>query len=130
MKENEVLKLLFAGLGSFLASLVGGFDVLFQTQLLFMIIDYITGIIKAIIKKQLSSNKGFKGGAKKIGILFIIMLAYRVDVTFNIDYIRNVTVIFYSTNEALSILENLALIGVKIPKKLKTVLVQLNKENN
>lgn len=130
MKENEVIKLLFAGAGGFLASLFGGFDVLLQTLLLFMVIDYVTGIIKAIVKKQLSSNKGFKGGAKKVGILFIVMIAYRVDLTFGVDYIRNAVAIFYSTNEAISILENVALIGVKIPKKLKTILIQLNKENN
>jgi toxin secretion/phage lysis holin len=130
MKENEVLKLLFAGLGSFLASLFGGFDVLLQTLLIFMVLDYITGMIKAIKKKKLSSHIGYWGGIKKLGILCVIVISYRADVMLGKDFLRNGACIFYIANEGISILENIAIIGVKVPKKLKEVLIQLNKENN
>ena len=99
-----------------------------QTLLLFMILDYLTGIIVAgVFHKSsksasgaLSSKAGFKGLAKKIVILIVICLAYRIDIMLNLDNtLYSIVVIAYITNESISILENAMAMGIPIPKKLE-----------
>ena len=110
--------------------LVGGIDVALQCLLVAIIIDYISGLIKAYNTKTLSSNIGFRGILKKVGILLIVMLAVLVDrVTVNNGSIRTLVIYYFVANEGLSVLENLAQAGLPIPKGLKNALKVIKKEN-
>lgn len=108
---------------------LGGFDEMLIALLVFMICDYLTGVMKAIIKKKVSSEIGFKGIFKKILILFLVGIAVRLDIILNLDdALRYLVIGFYIANEGISILENAGEMGLPFPKKLKEVLVQLNNE--
>ena len=110
--------------------LFGGFDVALQCLLVAIILDYVSGMIKAYNTKSLSSSIGFKGILKKVGILIIVMLAVLVDrVTLDNGGIRTLVIYYFVANEGLSILENLALSGLPIPKKLKDALKVIKNEN-
>lgn len=115
-------------IGSFISYLFGGWNTMIQTLLLFMVLDYLTGIIVAgIFHKSsksasgaLSSKAGFKGLAKKIVILIIICLTYRIDIMLNLNNtLYSIVVIAYITNESISILENAMAMGIPVPKKLE-----------
>lgn len=110
--------------------LFGGIDIALQCLLVAIILDYISGVIKAYITKTLSSSIGLKGILKKVGVLVIVMLAVLVDrVTLNNGDIRTLVIYYFVANEGLSILENLAVAGLPIPKKLKDSLKVIKKEN-
>lgn len=123
------------GLGSIFGGAVvylyGSIDRLLIALVAFIVIDYVTGIIKAFILKQLSSEVGFKGLAKKVLILLLVAAAIIVDRLTNADgLIRSMMCLFFIANEGLSILENCALMGVPFPKKFKLILEQLKKNND
>ena len=110
--------------------LLGGFDVAIQCLIVAIILDYISGLIKAYNTKTLSSNIGFRGILKKVGILVVVMLAVLVDrVTINNGGIRTLVIYYFVANEGLSILENLAQAGLPIPKSLKNALKVIKKDN-
>ena len=93
--------------GGFIVSLFGGWDVMLYTILLFAILDYFTGILKAVYKKELSSAIGFKGIVKKIMVFVVIAVAYNVQrMTGDTIPLREIVIVFFICNEALSILEN------------------------
>lgn len=110
--------------------LLGGIDVSLQCLIVAIILDYISGIIKAYNTKTLSSSIGLRGILKKVGILVIVMLAVIIDrVTVNSGGIRTLVIYYFVANEGLSILENLAVAGLPIPKALKNALKVIKKEN-
>ena len=110
--------------------LIGGLDVALLCLLVAIVLDYISGLIKAYNTKTLSSNIGFRGILKKVGILIIVMLAVIVDrVTINNGGIRTLVIYYFVANEGLSIIENLAQAGLPIPKALKDALKVIKKEN-
>lgn len=110
--------------------LFGGIDIALQCLLIAIVLDYISGVIKAYVTKTLSSSIGLKGILKKVGVLVIVMLAVLVDrVTLNNGGIRTLVIYYFVANEGLSILENLAVAGLPIPKKLKDSLKVIKKEN-
>lgn len=104
--------------------LVGDITMPFIILLIFMCTDYITGLIlSGVFKKSkktesggLSSEIGFKGLIKKVCIIICVIVANMLDYVLKTNYIRNVVIISFITNEVISIIENLGLIGVKIPK--------------
>lgn len=106
--------------------LVGDITMPFIILLIFMCTDYITGLIlSGIFKKSkktesggLSSEIGFKGLIKKVCIIICVIVANMLDYVLKTNYIRNVVIISFMTNEVISIIENLGLIGVKIPKAI------------
>lgn len=111
---------------SYIVYLLGGFDIALQCLLVAIILDYISGITKAFITKEVSSKTGFKGLLKKIMILFIVMLAVIVDrVTLDSGAIRTLVIYYFVANEGLSILENLGQAGLPIPKSIKNALKSL-----
>lgn len=111
--------------------LFGGFDVALNCLLIAIVLDYLTGIIKAYIKKELSSEVGLKGILKKVGVLIVVMLGVLVDrVTGNTGAVRTLVIYYFVANEGLSIIENLGAAGVPIPAKLKKALKALKKESN
>jgi toxin secretion/phage lysis holin len=95
-----------------------------------MLIDYATGIICAIIKKNLCSSIGFKGILKKVSILIIVSVSQIIDVNMLSDsgVLRSSVIAFYVVNEGISILENSSKIGIPLPLKLKNILKQLNED--
>lgn len=116
---------------SFIFLITGGEDKMIVCLLIFMSIDYFSGIVKSIIKAETNSKKGFQGFLKKILMLCIVVIAYRLDIILNLSNIqyncRFVTISFYIANEGLSILENAINSGLPVPDKLREVLEQCKK---
>ena len=109
--------------------IIGGCDILFKTLLVFIIIDYITGLLRAIYTKELSSKIGAKGIIKKVGYIFIVILAALLDKLLNsTGNIRNIVIYMFIANEGISILENWTSMGIKIPKILKDKFNDINKD--
>ena len=112
------------GLGYFL----GGWDGFLYALLAFVVIDYITGLMCAILDKKLSSEVGFRGIFKKVLIFSLVAIGNIVDqsVIGEGSVIRTAVIFFYLSNEGVSILENAAHIGLPVPQKLKNILEQLH----
>jgi len=104
----------------------GGMDTIFTIFLCLMVLDYITGVMSAVKTKSLSSETGFYGLLKKIGMLSIVALAHFIGDYSNMPDIRSIVIGFYIANEGISILENSARLGVPMPQKLVSILKQLN----
>lgn len=111
--------------GGVIASLFGGWDILLKAVVAVVLLDYITGLIKAVYQKELSSQIGFRGLLKKV-LIFIVIAAANVVQWFVADEIalREVVIMFFLANEVLSLLENAA-VFIPIPDALKNVLLQL-----
>ena len=126
----DKIELMFAALGGFLGWFFGGFDGFLYALIVFVVMDYFTGILAAGVKRELSSEVGFKGIAKKVCIFVLVGIANIIDtqVLQNGSAIRTAVVFFYLPNEALSCLENAAVIGLPVPDKLKEMLAQLKEE--
>ncbi len=109
--------------GSWLASLFGGWDAALSTLLLFMATDYVTGLVVAGVfhrsKKtdtgKLESRAGWKGLCRKGVSLLIVLVAYRLDIVIGSAYIRDAVIIAFLANETISIIENAGLMGIPIP---------------
>ena len=130
---NEIMKEAICATLSFILStiiyLLGGIDVALQCLLIAIVLDYISGLIKAFNTKSLSSKIGFQGIMKKIGLLLLVMVSVLVDnVTGQTGAIRTLVIYYFVANEGLSIIENLSIAGVPIPKGLKKALKALRKE--
>lgn len=109
---------------NFVIIFLGELDGLLYALVIFVVLDYITGICAAIQAKHLSSNIGAKGIAKKVAIFLVISVAhvadqYLVDST---DVLRSMTTLFYLSNEGISIFENIGKIGIPLPGKLNNLL--------
>lgn len=127
----KYLKLFLGGLNSVIGYLLGGLDAMLICLFTFMVLDYLTGIIKAFKNKKLSSETGFYGILKKITILVVIMVAVQVDIALQLnDVMRYLAIGFYIANEGLSILENAGEIGIPLPEKLKESLESLRSDEN
>lgn len=129
MKEFwNMIQFLFAGIGGWLGYFLGGCDGLLIALLLFVITDYITGVMCAIADKKLSSAVGFKGICRKDLIFLLVGIANILDMqvigTGNV--LRTAVIFFYISNEGVSLLENAGHLGLPIPVKIKAVLEQLH----
>ena len=122
------LQMAFAAIGGWLGYFLGGMDGLLTALIIFMVIDYITGLMCAVADKKLSSSVGFKGICKKVLIVMLVGVAHIVDlhVVGTGNALRCAVVCFYLSNEGVSLLENAAHLGLPIPEKLKAVLEQLH----
>lgn len=128
-KMFNLISIIGGVVGGFIVSLFGGWDAMLYTILLFAVLDYFTGLLKAFYKKQLSSEIGFKGIIKKIMVFVVVAVAYNVQrMTGNAIPLREIVIVFFICNEALSILENAAEF-INIPQQLKDVLLQLRDKN-
>lgn len=108
------------------AFLFGDFDLILQALLGLVVIDFITGLLKAAHNNELNSNVFFKGGIKKIGLLSIIMVANIIDNSLGLNgVVRSMAIGYYIANEALSITENWGGLGLPLPQKLVDMLKQL-----
>ena len=133
MKENICTA---AGvIGGFFAALVGGWDSALITLIIFMAIDFTTGMIAAAMGKskhsktgRLSSKAGWVGLAKKFCILLMVIVAVRMDIMIGTTYIRDATCIGFCVNELLSIIENTSLMGIPYPPAIKKGIEVLQKK--
>lgn len=120
-----------SAIGAYLGYFLGGWDGFLYALVAFVVIDYLTGIMVAILEKRLSSDVGFRGIFKKVLIFSLVAVGHIIDYRLmqTGSAIRTAVIFFYLSNEGISILENTARIGLPIPEKLKAVLEQLNKED-
>ena len=129
MKEFwNMIQFLFAGIGGWLGYFLGGCDGLLIALLLFVITDYITGVMCAIADKKLSSAVGFKGICRKVLIFLLVGVAniLVMQVIGTGSVLRTAVIFFYISNEGVSLLENAGHLGLPIPVKIKAVLEQLH----
>lgn len=127
---KEIYDGIIAGFLTTSVFLVGGLDVAMIALLVAIVLDFMSGVVKAYVTKQLSSVVGFRGIVKKVAILIIVMLAVLVDrVTGESGAVRTLVIYYFVANEGLSIIENLGQAGVPIPQSIKKALKALKKEN-
>ena len=123
------ISIVFGLVGGFACNFLGGWDLLLKSIVILMVLDYITGLLKSIYNKKLSSEVGFKGIIKKIIIFIVIATAYIIQCLLGDEIpLREITILFFIANEGISLIEN-ASEFVPIPKKLKDVLIQLRKDS-
>ena len=126
---KEIFNTVTAFIGTGLIYLLGGIDVAMACLLIAIVLDYISGLIKAYECKVLSSKIGMIGILKKVGVLIVVMLSVIIDrVTGETGAIRTLVIYYFVANEGLSIVENLAEAGIPIPKTIKKALKALKKE--
>ena len=119
----------FAGIGGFLGWYLGGLDGFLYALIAFVAVDYITGVLRAIVEKQLSSRIGAHGIAKKVAIFLVVGIGHLIDFYLlgsDGAPLRTAVIFFYIANEGVSLLENATAIGLPVPDKLKDVLAQLH----
>lgn len=129
MKEFwNMIQLIFAAVGGWLGWFLGGCDGLLYALVAFVVVDYITGVMCAVADKELSSEVGFKGIAKKVLIFLLVGIANIIDVQVigSGSVLRTAVIFFYISNEGVSLVENAAHLGLPVPEKLKDILRQLH----
>ena len=129
MKEFwNTIQLIFTAVGGWLGYFLGGCDGLLYALIAFVVIDYITGVMCAVIDKKLSSAVGFKGIFRKVLIFLLVGIVNIIDVQVigTGAVLRTAVIFFYISNEGVSLLENAGYLGLPIPAKIKTVLEQLH----
>lgn len=127
----------FGVVGGFIASLFGGWDAALTTLVIFMGIDYVTGLIVAGVfhnsgkteSGSLESRAGWKGLCRKGMTLLIVLIACRLDLIMNTNFVRDAVVIGYIANETISIVENAGLMGLPIPSAITKAIEVLTKKN-
>ncbi|AFS77647.1 toxin secretion/phage lysis holin [Gottschalkia acidurici 9a] len=127
----STFQIIFTTIGGYIGWVVGGIDGFIYALIMFVVIDYITGVMVSVLDKRVSSDIGFRGIFRKVLIFAMIAIGNVID-----DYlikdgntIRTAIVFFYISNEGISILENSSKIGLPIPEKLKAILKEINKDN-
>ncbi len=116
--------------GGFFCQWLGGWDVILKALIVLIVLDYITGVLKAIVTKTLSSQIGFIGLIRKIVIFIVVATAVTVQgIVGDAIPLREIVIIFFICNEGISLLEN-ASEFVPIPEKLRETLIQLRDKNS
>lgn len=122
------IQIVFTMIGGWLGYFLGGCDGLLIALVMFVVMDYISGVMCAIADKTLSSEVGFKGICRKVLIFVLVGIAniHDVQVIGTGSVLRTAIIFFYISNEGISLLENAGYLGLPIPEKIKTVLEQLH----
>lgn len=134
--EKAKLCTLLGVIGSFIAEAFGGWDTGLITLLIFMGIDFVMGLVVAGVfhnspktdSGALESRTGWKGLCRKCVTLLFVLVAYRLDLTLGVDYIRDAVIIGFVANELISIVENAGLMGLPLPKAVKNAIDILTKK--
>lgn len=131
MKTENIwswIQICFTAIGGWLGWFMGGCDGLLYALIAFVAVDYITGVMCAIIDHKLSSEVGFKGICKKVLIFILVGVSNILDVQVigSGCVLRTAVIFFYISNEGVSLLENTSYLGLPIPEKLKAILKQLH----
>ena len=127
---SEKISIIASVVGTFFTWLFGAWDIALSILILFIVLDYVAGLIKGFVNKTLSSNVGLHGIARKAVIFIVLIVAVALDRLLNTGtwMFRTLVCYFYIANEGLSILENCCEIGINVPEPIKQALIQL-KEN-
>ena len=122
------IQIAITAIGGWLGYFLGGMDGLLIALLVFMILDYVTGVMRAIADHELSSAVGFKGICRKVLIFALVGVGHVLDthVVGTGSALRSAVICFYLSNEAISLFENAAHLGLPIPDKLREILSQLH----
>jgi toxin secretion/phage lysis holin len=134
--EKSFFLIGLGAIGSVISELFGGWTSAMTTLVIFMLIDYITGILVAAVFKKsnktedggLESKAGWKGLIRKFSTLLIVLISIRLDIIFNTTIISNCVVFTFLANELLSLLENVGVMGIPLPSVLTEVISVLNKK--
>lgn len=129
MKEFwNLIQFIFTAVGGWLGYFLGGCDGLLIALVVFVAVDYVTGVMCAISDKKLSSEVGFKGICRKVLIFLLVGIANILDVQVigTGSVLRTAVIFFYLSNEGVSLLENAAHLGLPVPEKMKDILAQLH----
>ena len=129
MKEFwNTIQVIFTGVGGWLGWFLGGCDGLLYALVLFVVVDYITGVMCAANDHKLSSEVGFRGICRKVLIFLLVGIGHVLDTQIigTGSVLRTAVICFYLSNEGVSLLENAGHLGLPIPEKLKVVLEQLH----
>lgn len=128
--QFNIIQAIFTAIGGYIGWFLGGVDGFMYALIAFVIIDYVTGLMVAVLERKLSSEVGFRGIFKKVLIFALVGIGNIIDVYLfkNGSAIRTAVIFFYVSNEGISIMENASKIGLPIPQKLKDILEQLNGE--
>ena len=124
----DMVQIAVAALGGFVGWFLGGWDGFVFALVAFVALDYLTGVMRAVAEKRLSSQVGALGIMKKVLIFFIVGAAHVVDTHLlggTAAPLRTAVIFFYIANEGVSMLENTAAIGLPVPNALKQALAQL-----
>lgn len=131
MKELwNSIQLIFSIVGGWFGYLMGGCDGIIIALILFVSIDYVTGVMCAVMDKKLSSSVGFKGICRKVLIFMLVGASNILDLHIikSGSVLRTAVVFFYLSNEGISLIENATHLGLPVPDKLKAVLEQLHEK--
>lgn len=128
---NNAVKSILAAICAVFGFIFGDLNGLMIALVALIVLDYISGVLAAVVEKKLSSEVGAKGIAKKIFMLLIVAVANIVDINVIGEghVLKSVTVVFYIANECISLIENAGRLGVPVPKKLLDVLEQLKNKD-
>lgn len=122
----EKILLTSSVIGGWLAFLIGEWHLSLSVLAVFMAIDIVTGVMKAIVTRSVNSKMGYKGFIRKAGIMLVIIIANLLDMLTGSEFLfRSMAVLFYIGLESLSIIENLGHIGVPLPEQITKYLKQL-----
>ena len=129
MKEIQII---FSAIGGMVGWYLGGVDGFMYALITFVIIDYITGLMVAVLEHKLSSEIGFRGIFKKVLIFALVGIGNMIDIHLlgSGSAVRTAVIFFYVSNEGISIVENAAKIGLPVPKKLLDVLAQIKSKGD
>ena len=119
--------------GAVIANALGGWDTGLQTLVILMAVDYVTGVLCALVWKKspkstdgaFESNASFQGLLRKMAILLCVLIAYRVDAYTGTELARDAVILFFIANDGLSIVENLGIMGVPIPPAIQNAFAAL-----
>jgi toxin secretion/phage lysis holin len=134
---KEMICSIIGVIGSAVAAVFGGWDAGLSTLIMFMVVDYISGLaVAGVFKKStktengaLESKAGWKGLCKKFMTLVFVLIAYRLDIMAGTNYIRDAVIIAFITNELISIVENAGLMGIPIPDVITNAIEVLQKKS-
>ena len=129
MKEFWItVQVMFSAVGGWLGWFLGGCDGLVYALIAFAVLDYVTGVMGAVVAHRLSSSAGFRGIFRKVLIFALVGIGHVLDtqVIGAGGVLRTAVIFFYLSNEGVSLIENAAHLGLPVPAKLKAVLETLH----
>lgn len=128
----DAIRMVFALIGGWLGLFLGNADRLLILLIVFVNLDYLSGVLRAISEKKLSSAVGFRGISRKVLTFVMVGLAHQVDKTAigSGSMLRSAVIFFYLSNEGVSLIENASQLGLPIPDQLRRILIQLHNRDS
>lgn len=122
----EHVRMYFVGVTALMCQLCGGYDELLHALVIFVSVDYLTGVIRAAYRKRLNCKVGAWGIVRKVAVFAVVAVANELDILLEMGHIlRSVTIAFFLSNEGISLLSNIAALGVPIPPRLLQTLEEI-----